>query len=228
MASDKVSTVRRQIYNKLTGKPVRSGSPENDGRSERQLREYTGGISRQRRWLNYIIDQSYSGKRQLDDRVRAVLTIGLYDLLFMSTPDYAAINDAVELSKAEIGPKVSGIVNAVLRKVQREGAPEVDTGNPVTDLGITYSHPDWIVERWLDRYGHDNTVRLLEYANSRPTYSVRVNRLKTTPEAFLEMATDLGASLEPARFSKDFFYTSDLQILLRVVTVHGRTVLGTG
>lgn len=215
MASQNVSPVRRQIYRSLAGESQGTDSANRDARFERQLREYVSGITRQRRWLNHIIDASYSGKRSLDDRVRAVLQIGLYDLLFMSTPDYAAINDAVQLAKSEVNPRVGGVVNAILRKVQREGVPPVATGSTTSDLGITYSHPDWIVGRWLTRYGTENTRQLLEYANTRPTYSVRVNRLRTTPDEFREKAREAGASLERARYSKDFFYTSDLQTLLR-------------
>ena len=215
MPEKNVSVVRAEVFRRLTGLRDAKVSSEDGLRSERQLREYIGGITRQKRWLNYIIDSSYSGKRPLDDNVRAALQIGLYDLLFLATPDYAAIDDTVQLSKVLIGKKVTGVVNAVLRKIQREGVPSVDTGRPVEDLAIQYSHPDWMVKRWFERYGPASTKRLLEYNNQRPSYCVRINRIKTTPEEFREVSTSLSVTSTQSRYSPDFFYVDQLQPLIR-------------
>ena len=87
-------------------------------------------------------------------------------------------------------------------------------GERATDLGIRHSHPDWMVRRWLERYG-DETVNLLKWNNERPVHSVRINTLKTSRERFIEMLEDAGIAWEPGRYLEDFIRLPSLQPIVR-------------
>jgi len=90
------------------------------------------------------------------DKFLNVLRLGIYEMLFMDgTPDYAAINETVELAKVEISAKTADLVNAVMRSLQREmpNLPKPSMENRTELIATTFSHPDWMVERWVSRFG---------------------------------------------------------------------------
>ena len=191
---------------------------EGDAREERQAAEYVAGVTRQRRWLDFLIAHFYRGNAsQLEPALRQILRIGLYDILFLSTPPHAAVNEAVELAKRVVRPKAGGLVNGLLRAVlrQRDRLPEPDTGKPERDLAIRTSHPTWIARRWLDRYGEAEAHALLARSNERPRYALRVNTLRATPEAFREELDELGVEWAPSGWLDDFVLVDGLQPVLR-------------
>ncbi len=191
---------------------------ESDAREERQASEYVGGITRQRRWLDYLLAQFYRGDLDaMEPVLRQILRIGLYDILFLHTPPHAAVHEAVELAKKHVRPKAGGLVNGVLRAVlrQRDRLPEPDTGRTARDLAVRHSHPTWITRRWLDRYGEAETAALLEYDNARPRYALRVNTLRTTPAQFHRDLDALGVEWSPSDYLDDFVTVAQLQPILR-------------
>jgi 16S rRNA (cytosine967-C5)-methyltransferase len=105
--------------------------------------------------------------------VRAALWIGLYQLLYSGIPDHAAIAESVELAKPSQGHRV---VNAVLRRVQREGV-ELPGDDTPEGAAIRHSHPEWIVRMWWDWIGPDSTRALLIADNEPAEHAVRVNTL---------------------------------------------------
>ena len=115
----------------------------------------------------------------LDPAVRAALRLGAFQLLFAMDrfPAYAALNETVPLA----GPKAKGLVNAVLRALQRQGLPPWPD-DPATSLSLKHSHPEWLVRRWLARWGTE-AEKVLEAGNAEPPFSLRVNRRRATPEA---------------------------------------------
>lgn len=156
-----------------------------DARTRRQARDLVAGVTRQRRWLDFVLAAAYNGDYDsMEHRLRQILRLGLYELLFQSTPTRAAVHEYVELAKQELRPGAGGLVNGVLRTIDRdrEYIPSPDTGDAAEDLAIRYSHPTWMVERWVHRFGADETTELLQANNRRPMYSVRVNTLQTTRE----------------------------------------------
>jgi 16S rRNA (cytosine967-C5)-methyltransferase len=191
---------------------------EGDAREERQAAEYVAGITRQRRWLDFLIANFYRGNaNQLEPALRQILRIGLYDILFLSTPQHAVVNEAVELAKRVVRPKAGGLVNGILRSVlrQRDHLPEPDTGKPERDLAIRTSHPTWIARRWLDRYGESEARVMLERDNERPRYALRINTLRTTPESFGRDLDALGVEWKPSEWLGDFVLVDSLQPVLR-------------
>ncbi|ARA94742.1 16S rRNA (cytosine(967)-C(5))-methyltransferase [Rhodothermaceae bacterium RA] len=189
-----------------------------DARQERQATEYVAGVTRWRRWLDFLINRFYHGaSERLDPALRQVLRIGLYDLLFLQTPPHAAIHEAVELAKGHVHPKVAGLVNGLLRAVQRHRGPlpEPDTGDAARDLAIRFSHPTWMVRRWLARFGPEATAALLAWNNARPSYGLRVNTLRTTPEAFRQRLGEQGIEGTPSPYLDDFVRVPKLQPVMQ-------------
>ena len=94
------------------------------GPDERRAADYVAGVTRHRRWLDYLIGQFYRGDSStLEPRVRQVLRIGLYDLLVKETAPHAAVGEAVELAKRAIRVGAGGLVNGVLRSGRARATP---------------------------------------------------------------------------------------------------------
>ena len=173
---------------------------DTESRQKRQTLRYVAGITRMRRRLDQLLAHSYRGRyAEMEPALKIVLRIGLYDMLFLNTPAYAAINEAVSLAKRVVRPGVGRLANGVLRHIDREWdrMPDPDTGDEVEDLAVLHSHPTWMVRRWFARYGRRDTEALLEWNNARPAFCVRINTLRIEPAAFLSRLDALGVPWEP-------------------------------
>ena len=141
-----------------------------DARDRRWVRELVYGTLRRRSMLDALLsDRVRGGLARLDADVTDLLRLGACQLLHMrSVPAYAAIAQTVELTKRRHGIGASKLVNAVLRRVDRErGALEVPSpSDPVDALALRSSHPRWLVARWVARWGAEETEKLLA-ANNR-------------------------------------------------------------
>lgn len=105
----------------------------------------------------------------MDPDVLDLLRIGGYQLAFLSrVPAHAAVNSTVELARAGVSPRVVPFVNAVLRGMGRSGMPTP----PPDDLAMTYSHPEWLVDRWCRAWGSDTTRKLLAHNNQPPAVTI--------------------------------------------------------
>jgi 16S rRNA (cytosine967-C5)-methyltransferase len=148
-----------------------------DARDRRWAQELLYGMMRRRAWLDAILtDRVRGGLSRLDADVVDLLRLGMYQLLCMgSVPAYAAIAQTVELTKVRHGVGASKLANAVLRRIDRErGTLHVATPpDPIDALSQTYSHPRWIVARWVSRWGGDETAKLLEANNTEAPVIVR-------------------------------------------------------
>ena len=145
----------------------------------RLAHEIAAGVLRQRTHLDRRIAAALTkpGKRLPDD-VRDVLRIGAYQLSYLDrVPPYAAVQSAVELVKHECGAKYAPFVNALLRKLTHIESAE-GPGTPETglDLAERYSHPDWLVDRWVEHFGSVETERLLKHNNTRPPLVIQPAR----------------------------------------------------
>jgi 16S rRNA (cytosine967-C5)-methyltransferase len=140
-----------------------------DARDRRWTQELVYGMLRRRAWLDAVVDARVrGGLARLDADVVDLLRLGVYQLLRMrSVPAYAAIAQTVELAKRRHGLGASKLVNAVLRRIDREReALGVATPNdPVDALALSHSHPRWLVARWVARWGAEETERLLAANN---------------------------------------------------------------
>jgi 16S rRNA (cytosine967-C5)-methyltransferase len=143
-----------------------------DPRERAFAKQLAFGTVQRRLTLDHLIAQRVEGK--LDPPVRAALQLGLFQLLFLDgVADHAAIGEAVELAKPSPGHRV---VNAVLRRVQREGA-ELPSDETPEGAAIRHSHPEWLVRMWWDALGARETRALLAADNEPAETALRVNAL---------------------------------------------------
>lgn len=164
-----------------------------DARDRRWTRELVYGMLRRRAWIDTILsDRVRGGLQRLDADVVDLLRLGVYQLTNMgSVPAYAAIAQTVELAKRRHGIGASKLVNAVLRRTDRE-REELNLTLPpdaVDALALNFSHPRWLVAKWMERWGEQDTARLLTLNNSEAPLIVRpFGVVREQLEAMLESA----------------------------------------
>jgi 16S rRNA (cytosine967-C5)-methyltransferase len=140
-----------------------------------------------------------------DPMIRNLLRVALYQLLFLDkVPDYAAVHEAVELAKAHGGRKVAGFVNGVLRNFLRDRNKTANaqrTNDWETVLAIEHSHPQWLVKKWLDYFGREETEALMRANNESAPLVLRVNSCKSSREVLLALLVKSGVSAVATRWS---------------------------
>jgi len=163
------------------------------------LTELVYGTIRWRGKLDWVIGQFIHQKKlkRLPPEIVEILRLGLYQLFFLdSVPDHAAVNESVELAKKHGYNGVSGLVNAVLRRAIRDRSkisyPDAQS-DPVGHVSALYSHPEWMVGRWIERYGIDETIRLCSANNLRAPLYIRTNILKTSRDQLMRSLQEEGA-----------------------------------
>jgi 16S rRNA (cytosine967-C5)-methyltransferase len=166
------AVVRRVLEQDAYADRALHGEAKNLEPRERALaKRLAFGTVQRRNTLDWVIDKHVD--RELDPELRAALHLGIYQLLFTEVADHAAISESVELAKPNRG---SGLVNGVLRSVQREGV-ELPADDTVAGAAIRHSHPDWIVQMWWDWLGPDETRALLAANNEPSELALRINTL---------------------------------------------------
>lgn len=142
------------------------------------------GVIERKILLDYVISQYSKIKpKKIENKVLIILELGVFQLLFMDkVPSSAAVDESVKLSKKVGAYKSSGFINAVLRNIVRNNMKYVlpDSTDKLCYYSIKYSCPEYLVKMWIDQYGEDNTVGILEGLADRPPLTIRVNTLKTT------------------------------------------------
>ncbi|HHW07955.1 MAG TPA: 16S rRNA (cytosine(967)-C(5))-methyltransferase RsmB [Clostridia bacterium] len=167
--------------------------------------ELVYGVARTRQTLDWALSRFLN--RRLDSltpAVRNILRLGAYQLMYLErVPPRAAIHEAVELAKVYGHQGVAGLVNGVLRSLLRNlnrlPFPSL-AAEPVKHIALKYSHPEWLVERWLAAYGQEGTIRLCEYNNRPAPLTVRVNTLKTTKEELRRRLVAKGMEVANSRY----------------------------
>ena len=179
MTASKGLAPRRAALNVLT--QVRSGRPLDaaldgalkklDDDDRRLAHEMAAGVLRRQQALDArlapLVTRAWS---KVPSRLQDVLRLGAYQLVVLDrVPAHAAVDTSVSLAREEGGPRAGGFVNAVLRRLgaQPEAmAAAADGAAGLLDaeaLARRHSHPLWLVERWLGRFGPEETSRLLEW-----------------------------------------------------------------
>jgi 16S rRNA (cytosine967-C5)-methyltransferase len=181
-----------------------------DDRDRALAAEIVTGTLRWQRSLDHLI--AHFARRpadRLDREVVLVLRLSLYQLLHLTrVPASAVVDDAVDLTRAVRKPSAAGFVNAVLRTTlrQRPKLPlpprpqpgEWDPAAALDYLGITHSHPSWLVARWLERYGFEATERWVQFNNEAPPLTLRANTLRLLRDEVARALEDEDVETEPA------------------------------
>ena len=188
-----------------------------DAETARAASDFVAGVTRLKRWLDFVIDHyARGGVESLDPELLQTLRIGVYDLVVRGTAPHAAVNEAVETVRALLHRGAAGYANAVLRSVARalrDGTlPEPDTGSVAGDLAVRHSHPTWMVRRWLAAWGEDATARFLASNNAAPRFALRATG---DVDALADRLQALGADPKRSRWLDDFVTVGRLQPVLR-------------
>lgn len=155
--------------------------------------------------IDYIIDQFSSVKiKKLSPWILNILRLGVYQLIYMSKiPESAACNESVNLARRYGHSASSRYVNAVLRNIarSRDKIEYPDKNKDISAyLSVKYSHPEWMVKDWLERYGESFTEELLMSNNETPHLTVRVNTLKIGTEELRTQLEKEGFDIQPAKY----------------------------
>jgi len=180
-------------------------SPRVDRLSERDRRlayELVLGVLRWQRQLDYLIAlYSRRSPERLDEPIRIALRLGLYQLRFLDRiPMYAAVSEAVALAKRYGSPWGAGLVNAVLRRAAsaRDDRPWEQIADPIERAGIEFSHPSWLVRKWMADFGAEEALALMRANNQTPPVVIRVNTLAASVDMAVQALAQEGIELEPS------------------------------
>jgi 16S rRNA (cytosine967-C5)-methyltransferase len=162
------------------------------------LTELTYGTLQRRMALDFFLQPFLTSNKKLEDWVRQLLRITLYQMVYLDKiPDRAAIFEAVEIAKSRGHKGIAGMVNGVLRSIQRQGLPSLaEVVDPVERLSIETSHPKWLVDRWVSQFGFEKTKEMCEVNLTVPMQTARVNRTKATRTDCINLLTEEGYQIE--------------------------------
>ncbi len=180
-----------------------------DPRDQALLHELVKGTLRWRGRIDWTLDPLvHIGLSQVQPWIKNVLRMGAYQILFLDrVPAHAAVDEAVKLAHKYGHPGTAGLVNSVLRRL----ADSKDTiappeGEDAATLAAWGSHPLWLTERWLARFGVEDTRALMLANNRAVPVGLRVNRLRGTREQLIERLAAAGVVASPARFAPDMLW----------------------
>lgn len=156
--------------------------------------EISLGVLRRKRLLDFLLERFLKkAPSRLDLPVLLALRMGLYQLRCLEKiPPRAVVHESVELVKSARKSSAATLVNAALRRASEEKVIDVESllpgnaSNPER-LGILHSHPTWMVERWLSRFGDARTVTLLKADNRIPRLSCVLQDDSARQEVFASL-----------------------------------------
>lgn len=158
-----------------------------DKRDRGLANEVVNGVLRWRWQLEYIVSQLLAKPlKSKDIDVQLILLMSLYELMECRTPDYAIINEAVELVRKTGKKWAASLVNAVLRRFTRE--KDVLLASIIEDQ-FKYSHPAWMVER-IKKDWPEKWQQILEANNQRPAFWLRVNQRLSNVSKYQVLLTE--------------------------------------
>ena len=193
---------------------VRARSRLTDERDRGLAVEIVTGTLRWQRQADHLI--AHFARRpiaRLDADVLDILRLSIYQVLHLDrVPAAAVVDDAVDLTRGARKQSATGFVNAVLRSVLRgrtrlplppRPADAADEAAAIAYLGITHSHPDWLVRRWLSRHGFESAERWVQFNNAPAPLTLRANRLRIDRDALQGTLARDDVETEPAAHAPD-------------------------
>lgn len=164
------------------------------------------GVMQNRDLLDFYISAFLKGSiNRLDPIVLDILRLGVFQLTKTDKiPPSAAVNEAVEQTKRYANKQASGLVNGVLRAIERN-----KNSLPVPEsLSVRYSHPQKLVELLRENVGEEKLEALLQANNSAPRTCAQVNPLKTSEHALREELQALSIDADGHPYLPNCLYLS--------------------
>jgi 16S rRNA (cytosine967-C5)-methyltransferase len=170
------------------------------------LYELVNGVLRYRLYLDWALQQvAHETPYAKQPVLKQLLRLGAYQLLRLDrVPAYAAIDQSVELAKTRVSPSSAPLTNALLRTLAKRRheltVPDL-LERPIDHIAITHAHPQWLVKRWVKRYGAQRTIALCRANNDPAPLTVRVNRLKIGVTDYLRLLEQAGIAATPCLYA---------------------------
>lgn len=174
-----------------------------EGRERAQAQRLTYGAVQRRGTSDATIGE-LSGRpaARLDPPVRTALRLGLYELLFSDgAADHATVDQTVELGRRGGSPQAAGMINAVMRRAQRERAgllARLEDDHDPAAAARAHSVPRWLANLWWAEQGPERARALLRTVNLPAEHALRVNTLRATPAEAAERLVEAGVEVRPA------------------------------
>ncbi len=175
-------------------------------RRERALATHlVSGTIKWRRRLDYVIRTLSRKGRAVSPLALNALRISLYQLMFLDkVPDYSATSEGVELVKKYGDRFEANYVNAILRRFLRDRQnltfPDLEK-DPVRHISTVWSHPPWLIRRYLRRYSIEETIKIVEANNRIPDIGLRANLLRASLEDLRKILIEDGAEVVSQGFA---------------------------
>jgi 16S rRNA (cytosine967-C5)-methyltransferase len=176
--------------------------------------ELTLGVLRRRRLLDFLLERQLKKPlARMDLPVALALRMGLYQLRYLQKiPARAAVHESVELVRQAKKSSAASLVNAVLRRLAETARQPVESSllkgvSTAERFGILHSHPTWMVQRWLARWGEPRTVALLDANNRAPRLTCALNEPARRDEIVASLEKS-GLRVEPGRLLRAAFAVS--------------------
>ncbi|WP_102346987.1 16S rRNA (cytosine(967)-C(5))-methyltransferase RsmB [Bacillus sp. Marseille-P3661] len=169
------------------------------------LTEIVYGTIQRQFTLDYYLESFIVNKKKVEPWVIILLRLSIYQMVYLDRiPAHAVINEAVEIAKKRGHRGISGMVNGVLRSVQRKGLPNtIDIDDPIERLSIQVSYPKWLIEKWVQQFGLDETRKMCENSLIPPSVTARVNSTRTTIEEIISLLQKETITAEQGDLSVD-------------------------
>lgn len=169
------------------------------------MQEISYGVVRYKKRLDWIIEQFLTAKKKrLPLTIQNILRIGAFQMLYLEKiPDYAIVNESVDLAKNSPFSGYSGLVNGLLRNLIR-GSIDIRWPDQEQDtikyISVFYSFPEWLITRWVNRFGSEICIKICQASNTRPDLTLRVNPLKISMSQFQERLAKLKVSFRESKY----------------------------
>lgn len=172
-------------------------------KDEGLLTEVVYGTIERKLTLDYFLEPFIQTKQKLKPWVSMNLRMSVYQMVYLDkVPDYAIIHEAVEIAKQRGHRGLASFVNGVLRNIQRKGVRDfAEITDKVKRLSIETSHPQWLVERWINHYGFDIAEKICQENLKKKPMSVRIQPLRISREDAISQLIDQGLKVRASTLS---------------------------
>ncbi len=182
-----------------------------DPKDRKLFVELVHGVLRFKNLLDYYIN-FVATKGIKDKKILNILRVATYELIFLDKiPEYATVSEACNLAES-VNRHQKGFVNAVLRNMIRrkdeieKALERIKETNLKDFLSIKLSYPKFLIEYLEQSYGLDKTIRILEFLNTKPLQSVKINTKKISREEFLKKLEAYGYEYDLPELNSEIVY----------------------
>jgi 16S rRNA (cytosine967-C5)-methyltransferase len=179
------------------------------------------GVMRNKNLFDWKLSTLFIGdyKKTLN-KFKTILRLALYEIDSLDfIPPHATVHEYVKLAKRKLDSRNTSTVNALLRTYLREGMgldPAKKFKYIDTKISIKYSFPEWMVKRWIDLWGDIETAELCQAFNNRPTFDLRINKVKISEDDFIDILNRNQIGYERSVYFNQVIKVTDIQKIIKL------------